>query len=180
MGYIHLITGGCRSGKSRYAQDLAESLDGSRCYIATSPVTDPEMAARIEKHKADRQDRNWHTIEQQLHLADTIGNSNQEVLLIDCITLWVNNLIYDAQQAGETIDETGVSRLATELVEACGQTSSTIIIVTNEVGLGIVPDNALARIYRDLVGRCNQVIAQGADEVTLVSCGLPLTLKKGK
>ena len=179
MTNVILITGGCRSGKSAHAQHLAESLDGKRVYVATSPVTDEEMRDRIARHQQQRRHRGWKTIEEQTDLAGTGLQAHMyAVVLVDCLTLWVNNLMYEAGKRGETVEEHDVERLCGEIIDACRQHEGTVIFVTNEVGMGIVPDNAVSRRYRDLVGRCNQVIATGADEVKLLTCGVPLTLKK--
>ena len=179
MARIVLITGGCRSGKSAHAQRMAESLDGARVFVATCPVTDDEMRARIARHRQQRRHRDWDTIEEQVDLAAAIGHSRSYgVVLVDCLTLWVNNLMYETGKRDRTVDEHEIERLCGEVLDACRGHGGTVIFVTNEVGMGIVPDNAASRRYRDLVGRCNQVVAAGADEVTLVACGIPSTLKK--
>ena len=177
MAEIILITGGARSGKSRHAQALAEARPGKRLFIATSPVIDAEMHHRIERHQADRQGQGWRTVEEELRPADILtGNPEETVVLLDCLTLWVSNLLF-AAEAPEYYTETRLAELAEELVGAARNRQGAVIIVTNEVGLGIVPENPLARRYRDLVGRCNQTIAAGADRVDLVVCGIPLSIK---
>ena len=178
MAQLILISGGSRSGKSAFAQQLAENKKGSRLFVATCPYTDPEMAERIRRHRQDRQGRGWQSIEEPLQLVSCLAdNPLQATVLIDCLTLWVNNLIFAAEQEQQTITEDQVEGLAEQLGRTARRHQGTVIMVTNEVGLGIVPDNALARLYRDLVGRCNQVIARAADQVFLVSCGIPLQLK---
>lgn len=178
MGRIILVTGGSRSGKSTYAQHLAESLPGPRAFVATCPVIDNEMDERIRKHRAARADHDWDTIEETLSLADALtAEPRYGVYLVDCLTLWINNLMYAAELAGGTVTEDGIAEVSQDLTETCRQIDGTVILVTNEVGMGIVPDNALSRRYRDLVGRCNQTIAAEADEVVLVTCGIPLVLK---
>lgn len=175
MARIILITGGARSGKSGFAQRLAEAIPGTRAYIATSPATDPEMAERIARHRKEREGRGWQTLEEPINLADAIaGVKGCETIVVDCLTLWVNNLVY---QAKEEIQEDTITKSCLKLLAACRDLAGTIIFVTNEVGWGIVPDNPLARRFRDLVGRCNQVMAEGADDVFLVSCAIPLQLK---
>ncbi len=179
MSRVHLITGGSRSGKSGYAQRLAESLPGLRAFIATCPVVDEEMRQRILKHQLARAAGTWQTIEEPLDLARVIAaRTDIPVLLVDCLTLWINNLMYAAEQAHQPpVGEEQVAARTREILAACAQRGGTILFVTNEVGMGIVPENALARRYRDLVGRCNQTLAAGANAVTLVTCGIPLHLK---
>jgi adenosylcobinamide kinase/adenosylcobinamide-phosphate guanylyltransferase len=178
MAELILITGGSRSGKSAFAQQLAEGIIGSRVFLATCPQTDPEMTERIRRHQADRKNRGWQSVEEPLQPAkQLVGLAPETTVLIDCLTLWVNNLQYEAEKAGREILEDQVAEQAAELARIAGQHRGTVIMVTNEVGLGIVPDNALARRYRDLVGRCNQVIGAAADKVFLVTCGIPLQIK---
>ncbi len=178
MARIVLVTGGCRSGKSRYAQQLAESLPGRRAYVATCPVQDDEMRRRVDAHRRDRAGRGWETIEEPLHLNTTLRDADHDVLLVDCLTLWVSNLMLRGEQTGADVDELDIETHAKELMNLCRGRGGTVVMVTNEVGMGIVPDNALARRYRDLVGRLNQTVAREADDVTLVACGLPIHLKE--
>ena len=179
MSRIILVTGGCRSGKSDYAQQLGESLPGGRAYIATCPITDDEMRLRIEAHKHARQGKGWTTIEQLHDLAGALeSNTEFDIVLVDCITLWVSNLMHQADQQGLDIDETQIAARAQKILDACEKRSGTVILVTNEVGMSVVPHNALARQYRDLVGRANQVLAAGIDVVTLVTCGIPVNIKE--
>ena len=177
MARIILIVGGCRSGKSQHAQQVAESLQGRHAYVATCPVRDDEMQQRVDAHRKDRAGKGWETFEEPHDLAALCGRIEHEVLLIDCLTLWVSNLMYQAELAGGEIDENAIEAHSRELLESCRSRSGTVVMVTNEVGMGIVPDNAVARRYRDLTGRVNQTIAAEADDVTLVSCGLLLPLK---
>ena len=178
MAQIILITGGSRSGKSTYAQTLAESIPGSRTYIATCPPLDEEMAARIKKHRAQRQASLWQTLEETIDLAGALLKTRKsQVRLLDCLTLWINNLLYEAEKQGQEITEEDMLERCTQLLTACKELPGTVIFVTNEVGMGIVPDNPLARHYRDLAGRCNQIMAAGADRVILMVSGLPLNMK---
>ena len=178
MARIILITGGSRSGKSSFALDLAEKQSGLRLFFATCPKTDAEMEERIRLHRLERENRGWHTIEEPVDLAGRLEqNHDYPVILIDCLTLWINNMMYQAELAGKKLDEDEVGRQAGLLMSAGSGCKGTVILVTNEVGLGIVPENAVARLYRDLVGRCNQCIGRQADEVYFVSCGIPLILK---
>lgn len=178
MAPVILITGGSRSGKSAFGQQMAEQIEGPRLFVATCPHTDPEMDERIRRHCRDRQGRGWQSVEESLLLVEQLGSCRPgTTVLIDCLTLWINNLMYEAGEQQQKINEDQVAVQAEKLVLAAGVHQGTVIMVTNEVGLGIVPDNPMARLYRDLVGRCNQVVARAADQVFLVSCGIPLQIK---
>ncbi len=179
MAEIILITGGSRSGKSGYAQKLAEAVPGPRAYIATCPVADPEMARRVEKHRESRKASDWETIEETVDLAGAIRRSAAyRVLLVDCLTLWVNNLLYEVHGRGEVFTEEAMAVRCREVIDACGAFPGTVLFVTNELGMGIVPDSETARRFRDCAGRCNQLFAGAAGTVTLVVSGLPLQLKR--
>lgn len=173
-----LITGGSRSGKSAFAQQRAEQIQSERWFIATCPYTDPEMDERIHRHQQAREGRGWQSIEEPLFLDKAIENcSPKATILIDCLTLWINNLMYQSEQDNEKMEEDRGAELARQLGSAALAHQGTVLMVTNEVGLGIVPDNPMARLYRDLVGRCNQIIASMADQVFLVTCGIPTQIK---
>lgn len=164
-----LVLGGARSGKSRYAQHRAEALPGALVYLATAQAFDEEMRERIALHRTDRGLR-WSTVEAPLDLAEAISAFSwpDTVVLVDCLTLWASNLLLAEQDA----------EVATQaLVRAVTMASGPVILVANEVGLGIVPDNALARRFRDIAGRMNQTLAQAVDSVIFVAAGLPLVLK---
>ena len=194
MAEIILVTGGSRSGKSTFAQHLAESLSETRTYLATCPVIDGEMAGRIENHRRDRQDRRWHTIEEEIDLAGAltqgIRRESQErgeaiegekqqagVILVDCLTLWINNLLYQAEKRGDSLSEEEVVAASQEVLQAARSCKGTVIFVSNEVGLGIVPDHFSGRLFRDLAGRCNQVFAREADTVVFMVSGIPMWIK---
>ena len=180
MGRIHLITGGCRSGKSAYAQRLAEAFLNSRLFIATCPVMDGdhEMATRIEKHRGDRSHKGWQTVEESVNLPEALMSAGDyEVVLIDCLSLWISNLLFARGDQWSMLTEDIVSTHAADLLKAASEYPGTLMLVTNEVGMGIVPTNDMARRYRDLLGRCNQIAAAGADSVTLMVSGIPLLLK---
>jgi adenosylcobinamide kinase/adenosylcobinamide-phosphate guanylyltransferase len=173
-----LITGGARSGKSSYALERCEALPGAKCFVATCPVIDLEMDERIQAHKIEREGRGWDSLEEEADLCGLLARlATYDTVLIDCLTLWVNNLMFAAEREKRIFGETEMRAEALRLSEAIAAFPGTVCLVTNEVGLGIVPDNSLARKYRDLVGRCNTILAKRADEVILVSCGIPLTLK---
>jgi adenosylcobinamide kinase/adenosylcobinamide-phosphate guanylyltransferase len=168
-GRSTLILGGARSGKSRFAESLAREAPGRRIYIATAEALDEEMADRIAHHRADRGE-GWETVECPLALADAITNhaAPDTTLLVDCLTLWLSNLMMaDEDVAAKT------GALAAAITAASG----TMLLVSNEVGQGIVPDNALARGFRDEAGRLNQAIASVADAVWFVTAGIPSRLK---
>jgi adenosylcobinamide kinase/adenosylcobinamide-phosphate guanylyltransferase len=180
MARLILITGGARSGKSSFALNLAEMVSPRRLFVATCPNIDLEMSDRVRRHQEERRGRGWATIERPTELGGLFagGVTGYDVILIDCITLWVNNILFNSSTDGTGIDDFSIGRLCNEWLLQIEKYDGTVICVTNEVGLGIVPDNALARKYRDLVGTCNQIIGKKADEVILVSCGIPLYLKK--
>lgn len=178
MARIVLVTGGCRSGKSACAQRMAEDLPGRRAFVATCPPLDEEMRERIRRHREARKGSPWHTIEEEIDLAGAVrGAQGYDVVLIDCLTLWVNNLMYEAEQAGRQVEEPEVERRCRDLVAACAERPGAVILVTNEVGMGIVPGDPASRRYRDLVGRCNQVVGAAADGVILLVCGIPMKVK---
>ncbi|MEM9321105.1 MAG: bifunctional adenosylcobinamide kinase/adenosylcobinamide-phosphate guanylyltransferase [Pseudomonadota bacterium] len=163
-----LITGGARSGKSRIAEGWAQELGPSPIYIATGQAIDDEMAARIADHKA-RRGPEWSTVPEPLDvlraLEDTDGTGPR---LVDCLTLWLSNMMHhgrDWKTAAET------------LAAALGHLESPVILVTNEVGLGIVPENALARAFRDAQGQLNQRLAAAVDAVYLAVAGYPMKVK---
>jgi len=178
MAEIILITGGSRSGKSAFAEKTAEALPGPHAYIATCPVIDPETEERIRKHREARRGKGWKTIEETIDLAGVIRRTGAcRVLLVDCLTLWINNLLYEAGKRGKIFTEEAAVGRCRELTDSCGAFGGTVIFVTNELGMGIVPENETARRFRDIAGRCNQEIAAAADTVTLVVSGIPLNLK---
>lgn len=177
MGRVVLVTGGSRSGKSAFAQNLAEQAPGARTYIATCPLLDDETRERARKHREARQGHGWTTIEETSDLVQALRRVPAGTVLVECLTLWVNNLMYEAEQNGRTWSETDMSARARTVLTACRERQGTSVLVTNEVGWGIVPENALARRFRDVAGRCNQTVSADADEVWLVVCGQPLKIK---
>jgi adenosylcobinamide kinase/adenosylcobinamide-phosphate guanylyltransferase len=163
-----LVLGGARSGKSRYAESLIEALPPPWIYLATAEARDAEMAKRIAAHRA-RRGSGWQTVEAPHDLADAIsGVPAGSAVLIDCLTLWLSN-----RMLAEADMDREIERLEAALVEQ----KCTVVLVSNEVGAGIVPDNALARRFQDLQGTLNQRIASRASRVIFMVAGLPLQLK---
>lgn len=171
-----LITGGARSGKSCFAQKSADAMKGRKVFLATAQALDEEMKSRIEKHKKERPS-GWDTIEETQYLNSVIKDCNgkHEVVLIDCLTMWIFNLL---EHRG--YNESEILKEVRTLIANCKKIQSTVIIVSNEVGSGIVPANRLSRQFRDILGKANQEVASIADEVYLVTAGIPLKLKSGK
>ncbi len=139
---------------------------------------DEEMRVRVEKHRKARSNHAWDTIEESVDLARSCGRHRHPVVLIDCLTLWISNLMYQAEQEGRQSRKKTVSSLCLDLLSECRKSPATVIIVINEVGMGIVPDNASARLFRDLSGRAGQVVASEADAVYVTFCGIPMLIKK--
>ena len=162
-----LVLGGARSGKSAFAENLARAHGGAKSYIATAEAWDDEMRARIRAHRQSRGE-DWTSLEAPLDLPNALGAAPSGVVLIDCATLWLTNLI---------LAEQDVAAATEALTRALGASPNTVIIVSNEVGWSIVPENALARRFRDEQGRLNQTIAAQADLVVAVMAGLPMVLK---
>ncbi len=178
MARVVLITGGARSGKSEYAQKMAERVSGRRMFIATCEVSDKELQERITRHKEAREGKGWQTIEEPVDLRRALDQAHEyEVILVDCLTLWINNLMSQATDKATSLTEEDICDLCLDVLGGARTAVGTVIFVTNEVGMGIVPDNELARRYRDLLGRCNQVFASKADEVVLMVSGIPVHIK---
>src|SRR5208282_814078 len=173
MGSITLITGGARSGKSGYAIERALAHRGPRrIFVATAQALDDEMRARIEHHRATRAPA-FETVEEPLNVVAALAGleGRADVVVLDCLTLWVSNLM--AFYSGDT----AVLCEADSLAKVLGEASYASVIVTDEVGAGIVPDNPASRRFRDLLGWTNQKVAKVADEVILMVAGLPLRVK---
>jgi adenosylcobinamide kinase / adenosylcobinamide-phosphate guanylyltransferase len=173
MSRLVFVTGGARSGKSRFAQSLTERCEGELLYVATAGIGDSEMAERVRRHRDDRGAR-WQTLEEPLDLAVRLPHEARDKggVLVDCITLWVTNLLFHHGEASSP-----VLSATDELVEALRQVEAPVFVVTNEVGEGIVPENRLARLFRDVAGEVNQRLAAASDEAWLVVAGLPVRLK---
>jgi adenosylcobinamide kinase/adenosylcobinamide-phosphate guanylyltransferase len=166
------ITGGCRSGKSRYALHYANQHFSKKLFLATSEALDEEMAQRIENHKKVRGPE-WQTIEEPVDIVNKIKEhgAESEVILTDCLTLWLYNLLMRWDNDLRIMEETE------KLIDSLKQSSTSSILVSNEVGLGIVPADPLSRRYRDLLGAMNQRIAGALDTVIFMVSGIPLFLK---
>jgi adenosylcobinamide kinase / adenosylcobinamide-phosphate guanylyltransferase len=167
---LTLVLGGARSGKSAYAEAAARAASGDRppVMIATAQAFDDEMAERIQRHRADRGDA-WRTVEAPLDLTAALAClTADDVAVVDCLTLWLTNVM---------LGEHDLSAARAELLDSVHRTPARLWLVSNEVGFGIVPENALARHFRDEAGRLHQAIAAQADEVVLVVAGLPLRIK---
>jgi adenosylcobinamide kinase / adenosylcobinamide-phosphate guanylyltransferase len=163
------VLGGARSGKSRFARELAEASSLSPSLIATATAGDAEMAERIARHKAERDSR-WSNIEEPLDLAAIIAGQSRagRVLVVDCLTLWLANL---------TFADMDIEAATRALAAAVTAASGPIVLVSNEIGLGLVPETALGRRFRDAQGRLNQQLAHICDAAVFVAAGLPLVLK---
>lgn len=168
---VTLVLGGARSGKSAYAEDLVEAVGGPRVYLATATAGDDEMAARIAVHRA-RRDNRWTTVEEPVELADALARADAPggAVLVDCLTLWVSNLMAARRDVAA---ESG------RLIESLDNLDGRVVFVANEVGLGVVPGNPAAREFRDHAGRLNQEVAAIAGHVVFLAAGLAMVLKDG-
>ena len=179
MAEIILILGGARSGKSTFAERLAQDLGGSSVlYIATAEALDDEMRQRIAAHRAQRP-AGWRTLEAPRGAGARVRalDGGEQVILLDCLTVWASNVLLALADAPPEQIEEALRQEVDALVDAARARESHLIIVSNEVGMGLVPDNALGRMYRDLLGRANQRLAQRADRVVFLVAGLPMWLK---
>ena len=163
------VLGGARSGKSAYALKIAEAYGFERLYLATAAPGDEEMAARIARHQADR-GRGWMTLEEPLHVARALGAEARpgRAIVVDCLTLWLTNLMLAGRDPAPAV---------AGLADAIAALAGPAILISNEVGMGIVPDHKLGREFRDWQGRTNQEIARACDAAILVAAGFPLQLK---
>jgi adenosylcobinamide kinase/adenosylcobinamide-phosphate guanylyltransferase len=169
MGHV-LVLGGARSGKTGFAERLAMRAGTRPAYLATAQALDAEMRERVESHKQQRTQA-FATIEEPLRLSAAITQAAKahDAILVDCLTLWITNLIVANENVATAVDEL--------LATLAKTTSARVILVSNEVGLGIVPDNAMARMFRDLAGSAHQRIAEICDDAYFVVAGLPMVLK---
>lgn len=176
------VIGGARSGKSAYAEQLAHDVGKEVIYIATAQADDAEMQARIAHHRA-RREQAWRTVEEPLALGEAIAywSAPDRVILVDCLTVWLSNLLFsearDFPEVGTVVPPERFHRERSSLLDAIGQTCGDLVIVSNEVGMGIVPLGAVSRWFADEAGRLNQAVAAHCERVVLVAAGLPLKLK---
>ncbi len=173
MNKIIFVLGGCRSGKSGYALTKAHEFPGkNRVFIATCNPQDDEMRQRVARHQEER-DRSWQTIEAQLLLPEAVDVNGHlaDVILVDCLTLWISNLLMALEDPNE------IERQIPRLTAAIKNAKCPLVLVSNEVGQGIVPENKMARQFRDLVGYVNQAVAGCAGEVVLIAAGIPVKIK---
>ncbi|HPU36257.1 MAG TPA: bifunctional adenosylcobinamide kinase/adenosylcobinamide-phosphate guanylyltransferase [Bacillota bacterium] len=187
-GKLILVLGGARSGKSNFAEQQALRLGKRVTYIATAAVKDGEMAERVQKHRA-RRPATWETVEEEKNVIDVIRKGQKgDVFILDCVTLWLTNLLLDQcppfQDVPAPSENVPVSSKKEawilEQAHLLGDSVSNgadLIMVSNETGLGLVPENPLARTFRDLAGKVNQILASKADEVYFIIAGLPLRIK---
>ena len=177
MAHTVFITGGARSGKSSFAEKRAFEFGGTLGYLATAQIRDDEMHERIKRHR-ERRGSEWHTIEEPIHLSQTLAHCDgrYQGILVDCITLWLSNLLCTCEEHLENCEESILKEV--QLLNSTLQGMVTpVVLVSNEVGQGIVPDNHLARMFRDIAGITNQQLAAAADEAYVVISGIPLKLK---
>ena len=181
MGEITLLLGGARSGKSSYAQTLAEGSGKSVTYLATAQALDDEMSARIQKHQAERP-ADWQTLEIPLDISSHIGEIKSDVVILDCMTLLVTNLLMQFVK-DDLVDEApfaeSIRKEVGDLLAAirAGEKQQDWIIISNEIGLGLVPPYQMGRVYRDQLGWANQRLAREADKVIFMVAGIPMVVK---
>ena len=177
MARTIFITGGARSGKSSFAEKKTLRFGTPLGYLATAQTLDSEMDERVRHHR-ERRGSEWHTIEEPLDLTGALGrcDGQYKAILVDCLTLWLSNLLFKYENTEEDV-EGRINEEVELLKNTLQQMVTPVILVSNEVGQGIVPENALARMFRDIAGRTNQTLAAAADEVHVVISGIPLQLK---
>ncbi|PJZ49284.1 bifunctional adenosylcobinamide kinase/adenosylcobinamide-phosphate guanylyltransferase [Leptospira saintgironsiae] len=177
MARIILITGGCRSGKSRFALEKANSVGNTKFFLATCPRIDSEMDERIQRHQQER--IGWNTIEEELELSPVFDSiPSESVVLVDCLSLWINNLMFEANKKSLNLTQDQIKDVCLNLGKhILDSKMENVFLVTNEVGMGLVPENKEGRLYRDLLGICNQIFASIANEVYFLVSGIPIRIK---
>lgn len=181
-GKLSLVLGGSRSGKSEFAERIAERIGKRVTYIATAAVFDEEMANRVKLHQ-ERRAEDWVTIEEETDVLGVLSKGGRrDVFLLDCATVWLTNLLFYQQRVAPDIAPDIIEMRILEQVAGLAETVKRgldLIVVSNEIGLGVVPENYLGRLFRDLAGKANQVLAAKADSVYLVVAGIPMEIKSG-
>jgi len=183
---ITFVIGGARSGKSSFVLNEVSDMKGSKAYIATAEALDDEMKYRIQQHKDDR-GQGWSNYEEPVNVAELISKikDKYEIIVLDCLTLWLSNVMIRTKNTEQRTQTT--EKHINELIETCNKLKNSVCslksgfcnlyIVSNDVGMGIVPENPLAREFRDLTGFLNQKVAEVADEVYMVTAGIPIRIK---
>jgi adenosylcobinamide kinase / adenosylcobinamide-phosphate guanylyltransferase len=166
---LTLLLGGARSGKSSLAVEIGRRFDGPVTYVATAPVVDDDMADRIERHR-DERPASWRTIEEEVDLDGAIRSVDEGLVIVDCVTLWTSNLMW------REIDDDEIRRRAADAAATCAARSERVVVISNEVGLGVHPEAELGRRYRDLLGWVNQSFAAVADPALLLVAGKAVVL----
>jgi adenosylcobinamide kinase/adenosylcobinamide-phosphate guanylyltransferase len=180
-GKLILVLGGSRSGKSEYAEKIAVDTNKRVAYIATAAICDEEMAARVRLHR-ERRPGNWVTVEEETDIPGVLAKYGQgDVLLLDCAAVWITNLLLKQQHSDLEADaikkEQHILEQVARISEAVGK-GADLIVVSSEVGLGLIPEYPLGRLFRDLVGKANQLLASKADSVFLLVAGIPMEIKR--
>jgi adenosylcobinamide kinase / adenosylcobinamide-phosphate guanylyltransferase len=177
--HLTLILGGARSGKSSYAQRLAEETGKPVTFLATAQALDEEMTARIQKHRLERP-ATWQTLEVPMNVASCLGQIESNIVILDCVTLLINNLMMQFVE-NDLVEEApfmaAVQREVDELIAALRKKEQDWLVISNEVGLGLVPAYQMGRAYRDAIGWANQALAREADKVIFMVAGIPTTIK---
>lgn len=181
-GKLILVLGGSRSGKSEFAEKIAADTNKRVAYIATASICDEEMAKRVKLHQ-ERRPGNWVTVEEEIDVPGVLGKYGQgDVLLLDCVTVWITNLLINQQSDQKTTSikiERHILAQAARIAEAV-EYGADLIVVSSEVGLGLIPEYPLGRIFRDLAGKVNQLLAAKADSVFLLVAGIPMEIKSDR
>ncbi len=181
-GKLILVLGGSRSGKSEFAEKIAADTNKRVAYIATASICDEEMAKRVRLHQ-ERRPGNWVTVEEEIDVPGVLGKYGQgDALLLDCVTVWITNLLTDQQSDQKTASikiEQHILEQAARITEAV-EYGADLIVVSSEVGLGLIPEYPLGRIFRDLAGKVNQLLAAKADSVFLLVAGIPMEIKSDR
>ncbi|MEI1278506.1 bifunctional adenosylcobinamide kinase/adenosylcobinamide-phosphate guanylyltransferase [Leptospira venezuelensis] len=177
MAELILITGGCRSGKSRFALEKANLSKEKKFFLATCPRIDSEMDERIQRHQQERS--GWITIEEEIELSTALDSiPPKSIVLIDCLSLWINNLMFKANKENRNLTQDQIEDVCSKLGKhILGSKLKVVFLVTNEVGMGLVPENKEGRLYRDLLGICNQTFASFANRVYFLVSGISIPIK---